>query len=127
MFIEKLTKEERLIASEFHPEKWEGEYVKIIVSYGPKYSFEKEKITYYKLSKYLYSQKSWCAFTGCNYIFQGFGINEWHQPLIKFGISSNYSNEAQYEITPISREEFIEGCQSLLPDDLKEFINWDKI
>lgn len=131
MFIEGLSKTEREEASRFDPKAFEGEFVKIITSYNPKdkkrYGYI-DSISYCKLSEYITTinfgtSKSYQY----NGIFVGF---EWHSRSVislKFSISSDYDTYRQCEIVPITREEFIDGCKSLLTPDLQELINWDKV
>jgi hypothetical protein len=126
MFIQGLSKKEREEASRFNPKDWEGDYVKINVSYSQSDKYhDHDKTCYYKLSQYIDTEK--CSWSGDCYLFKGFGIDEYNQPRVEFRIRTYYDTYVQYEIVPISRDEFIEGCKSLLTNDLKNLINWDKI
>ena len=126
MWYEGLTKEEREIASVFHPEDWVGEYVKIIDIYkGNKSDPFSEVIQYAKLSEYLpdSSNISWHKYKGfviykSKYIFD---------IKLETVLHTQWNLDHQFEITPISKEEFIKECKSMLPEDLKELINFDKV
>ena len=126
MWYDGLTKEEREIASVFHPEDWVGEYVKIIETYkGDKNHPSSEIIQYVKLSEYLSNSSN-----GPWHKYKGFVIYESKYIFdikLETLLHTQWNSDHQFEIIPISREKFIKECKSLLPEDLKEIINFDKV
>ena len=126
MWYEGLTKEEREIASVFHPEDWIGEYVKIIDIYkGNKNDPFSEIIQYAKLDEYLsnFFNSPWHKYKG----FVIYKSKYLFDIRLETLLHTEWNSGHQFEIIPISREEFIKGCKSLLPENLKEIINFDKL
>lgn len=121
MFVEKLTKAELKEASRFNPEDWEGEYVKIVTYFTPRCQRASE-INFYRLDKYDPAH-SWSHY----YRYYGIEITRLNELRTQAVFTLECDNYAQPEIIPITREEFIKECLSLVSDNLKDLINWDKI